>query len=101
MHPARRSRHRSKGAAVPAHLQKSKTEAHYVVDGDCTNEVQAGISLNFKGGNGHGPHTSKNGCSLLILWTERTSKESADLRTDHGVWEPTMGVWHSPPDDRD
>jgi len=27
----------------------------------------------------HGPHSTKNGCKLLVLWTERTSKEAADL----------------------
>jgi quercetin dioxygenase-like cupin family protein len=57
-------------------------EALYVVEGDFTNEgkqYQAGTSLHFKAGNAHGPHATKNGCRLLVLWTERTSHESADL----------------------
>jgi hypothetical protein len=42
-------------------------------------QYQVGTSLYFKAGNVHGPHTTKNGCRLLVLWTERTSKEAADL----------------------
>ena len=51
-------------------------------EGDFTNEgkqYQAGTSLHFKAGKAHGPHSTKNGCKLLVLWTERTSKEAADL----------------------
>ena len=57
-------------------------EALYVVEGDFINEgkqYQAGTSLHFKAGKAHGPHTTKNGCKLLVLWTERTSNEAADL----------------------
>jgi quercetin dioxygenase-like cupin family protein len=70
------------GAVIPAHLHKGMAEALYIVEGDFTNEgkqYQAGTSLHFKAGKVHGPHTTKNGCRLLILWTERSSKESADL----------------------
>ena len=70
------------GAVVPKHLHKGMAEALYVVAGEFTNEgkqYQAGTSLHFKAGNVHGPNTTKNGCKLLILWTERTSKEVADL----------------------
>jgi redox-sensitive bicupin YhaK (pirin superfamily) len=76
------------GAVVPAHSHMGMSEALYVVEGDFTNEgkqYQAGSSLHFKAGNVHGPHTTKNGCRLLILWTERTSKEAADLLSSrHG-----------------
>ena len=64
------------------HSHKGMAEALYVVEGDFTNEgkqYQAGTSLHFKAGNAHGPHTTKNGCKLLVLWTERPSKEAADL----------------------
>ena len=27
----------------------------------------------------HGPHSTRNGCKLLVLWTERTLREAADL----------------------
>jgi len=70
------------GAVIPAHSHKGLTEALYVAEGDFTNEGKqypAGTSLHFKAGKVHGPHTTKNGCRLLILWTERTSKEAADL----------------------
>jgi redox-sensitive bicupin YhaK (pirin superfamily) len=70
------------GAAIPAHLHKGMAEALYVAEGDLTNEgkqYQAGTSLHFKAGHAHGPHETKNGCKLLILWTERPSKEAADL----------------------
>ena len=69
-------------AVVPAHIHKGMAEALYVVEGDFANEgkqYQVGTSLHFKAGNAHGPHTTKNGCRLLILWTERTTKEAADL----------------------
>jgi quercetin dioxygenase-like cupin family protein len=67
---------------IPAHLHKGMAEALYVVEGDFTNEgkqYQAGTSLHFKAGKEHGPHTTKNGCKLLVLWTEKTAKEAADL----------------------
>jgi quercetin dioxygenase-like cupin family protein len=70
------------GAVIPAHLHKGMSEALYVVEGDFTNEgkqYQMGTSLHFKAGKEHGPHTTKNGCKLLVFWTERTAKEAADL----------------------
>jgi quercetin dioxygenase-like cupin family protein len=70
------------GALIPAHLHNGMAEALYVVEGDFTNEGKqypAGTSLHFKAGKAHGPHATKNGCKLLVLWTERTSHESADL----------------------
>jgi redox-sensitive bicupin YhaK (pirin superfamily) len=70
------------GAVIPAHLHKGMAEALYVVEGDFTNEgkqYQTGTSLHFKAGTEHGPHTTKHGCKLLVLWTERTANEAADL----------------------
>ena len=69
-------------AMIPAHHHDGMAEALYVVEGDFINEgkqYQAGTSLHFKAGKEHGPHATKNGCKLLVLWTERTSKEAADL----------------------
>src|SRR5215468_12114116 len=69
-------------AVVPAHSHKGMSEALYIVEGDFTNEgkqYEAGTSLHFKAGNVHGPQATKGGCKLLILWTELTSHESADL----------------------
>jgi quercetin dioxygenase-like cupin family protein len=71
-----------RGAVIPVHLHKGMAEALYVVEGDFTNEgkqYQAGTSLHFKAGKEHGPHTTKNGCKVLVLWTERTANEAADL----------------------
>ena len=66
----------------PEHLHRGMAEALYVVEGDFTNEGKqypAGTSLHFKAGKQHGPHLTNNGCRLLVLWTERTSHEAADL----------------------
>jgi quercetin dioxygenase-like cupin family protein len=70
------------GAVIPAHLHNGMAEALYVVEGDFNNEgkeYQAGTSLHFKAGKAHGPQSTKNGCRLLVLWTERSTNESADL----------------------
>jgi quercetin dioxygenase-like cupin family protein len=70
------------GAVIPEHLHNGMAEALYVVEGDFSNEgkqYQPGTSLHFKAGKPHGPQATKNGCKLLILWTERSSNESADL----------------------
>jgi mannose-6-phosphate isomerase-like protein (cupin superfamily) len=70
------------GAVIPAHLHKNVAEILYVVEGDFLNEgkeYQAGTSLHIKAGTTHGPHSTRNGCKLLVLWTERTLHEAADL----------------------
>ena len=69
-------------AVIPAHAHKGMAEALYVAEGDFINEGkqhQAGTSLHFKVGKEHGPHTTQNGCKLLVLWTDGTSKQAADL----------------------
>jgi quercetin dioxygenase-like cupin family protein len=70
------------GAFIPAHLHKNVAEVLYILEGDFTNDgkpYQAGTTLHVKAGNVHGPHTTENGCKVLVLWTERTSHETADL----------------------
>ena len=70
------------GAVIPAHLHKNVAEVLYIVEGDFTNEgkqYQAGTTLHIKAGIPHGPHSTRNGCKLLVLWTERTLREAADL----------------------
>jgi len=70
------------GAVIPAHLHKNVAEVLYVVEGDFTNEgkrYEAGTTLHIKAGMPHGPHTTQEGRKLLVLWTERTSHEAADL----------------------
>jgi ChrR Cupin-like domain len=69
-------------AVIPAHVHKGMAEALFVVEGDFINEGKqhlAGTSLHFKVGKEHGPHTTKNGCKLLVLWTDGTAKAAADL----------------------
>lgn len=69
-------------AVIPPHVHKGMSEALYVAEGDFINEGkqhQAGTSLHFKVGQEHGPHTTKNGCKLLVLWTDGTAKGAADL----------------------
>jgi ChrR Cupin-like domain len=69
-------------AVIPAHVHKGMAEALFVVEGDFINEGKqhlAGTSLHFKVGKEHGPHTTKNGCKLLVLWTDGTTKAAADL----------------------
>jgi quercetin dioxygenase-like cupin family protein len=66
-------------AVIPTHLHKSMAEALYIVEGDFTNEgkqYQAGTSLHFKAGKVHGPHTTKNGSRLLVLWTLSSSLDN-------------------------
>jgi quercetin dioxygenase-like cupin family protein len=70
------------GSYIPAHLHEGVAEVLYVIDGDFTNDGKQygpGDSLHVKAGKVHGPHTTKNGCALLVLWTERTEHEAANL----------------------
>jgi redox-sensitive bicupin YhaK (pirin superfamily) len=68
------------GATIPAHLHNGMAEALYVVEGDFINEGKQYPALRcIKAGKAHGPHGTKNGCRLLVLWTERTQHEAADL----------------------
>ena len=35
--------------------------------------------FHVKAGKQHGPHTTKNGCSVLVLWTDKAATGEADL----------------------
>jgi redox-sensitive bicupin YhaK (pirin superfamily) len=70
------------GSVIPAHIHEGVSEVLYVVEGDFINEGKqytAGTSLHVKAGNLHGPHSTKNGCKLLVLWTEPTTHQEANL----------------------
>jgi quercetin dioxygenase-like cupin family protein len=70
------------GSVIPSHLHNNVAEVLYVVEGEFLNEGRAypaGTTLHIKAGMPHGPHTTKTGCKLLVLWTERTTHEAADL----------------------
>jgi hypothetical protein len=40
---------------------------------------QAGTSLHVKAGKAHGPHSTQNGCTLLVLWTDKAATQDANL----------------------
>jgi quercetin dioxygenase-like cupin family protein len=65
------------GAFIPAHLHKKAAEVLCILDGDFINEDKAygsGDFLHSKPGTVHGPHTTKRGCSLLVLYTANTGE---------------------------
>ena len=70
------------GSVIPAHKHDGMAEALYVMEGDFTNEGKEylpGTSLHVKAGKQHGPHSTKKGCSVLVLWTDKTATHDADL----------------------
>lgn len=74
------------GSVIPAHLHHGVAEVLYVVEGDFINEGKPhlpGTSLHAKAGKLHGPHTTKNGCQLLVLWTDKAATADANLDDFH------------------
>ena len=70
------------GSVIPAHKHEKMAEALYVMEGDFINEgkeYQPGTSLHVKADKQHGPHSTKKGCSVLVLWTDKTATHDADL----------------------
>jgi mannose-6-phosphate isomerase-like protein (cupin superfamily) len=70
------------GSTIPSHVHEKVAEVLYIVEGDFINEGKtygAGTTLHIKAGMPHGPHSTRNGCKLLVLWTERSAHENADL----------------------
>jgi anti-sigma factor ChrR (cupin superfamily) len=60
------------GSEIPRHLHEHTTELSYVLEGDFINEGIAyskGTEINIKPMTAHGPHTTKNGCSVLITFS--------------------------------
>ena len=60
------------GSEIARHLQEQTTETLYVIDGDFINEgisYPVGTELNVKPMIPHGPHTTKNGCSVLVMFS--------------------------------
>src|ERR1700759_4008023 len=60
-------------SAIPAHIHEGVAEVLYVTEGVFINEGkehQAGTSLHVKAGQQHGPHSTKTGCKLIVLWSE-------------------------------
>ena len=70
------------GSVIPAHTHHGVSEALYVIEGDFINEGKqhlSGASLHVRAGKPHGPHSTKTGCTLLVLWTEKSATEEANL----------------------
>jgi quercetin dioxygenase-like cupin family protein len=70
------------GSLIPAHLHEGVAEVLYVIEGDFINEGKQhlpGTSLHVKAGKVHGPHTTENGCKLLVLWTDKAATADANL----------------------
>jgi anti-sigma factor ChrR (cupin superfamily) len=60
------------GSEVPRHLHEHTTELSYVLEGDFINEgitYAVGTEINVKPWTAHGPHTTKNGCSVLVTFS--------------------------------
>jgi redox-sensitive bicupin YhaK (pirin superfamily) len=70
------------GSVIPAHIHEGVAEVLYVVDGDFINEGKsygAGDSLHIRAGHVHGPHSTRNGCKLLVLWSEPSENAAPNL----------------------
>ena len=60
------------GSEIPRHVHEKTTETSYVLEGDFINEglsYPAGTEFNIKPQTAHGPHTTKNGCSVLVTFS--------------------------------
>jgi anti-sigma factor ChrR (cupin superfamily) len=60
------------GSEIPRHMHELTTETSYVLDGDFINEgvsYPMGTEINIKPKTAHGPHTTRNGCSVLITFS--------------------------------
>jgi quercetin dioxygenase-like cupin family protein len=70
------------GAVIPAHIHQGVAEVLYVIEGAFINEGkshQPGTSLHVKAGKAHGPHSTRTGCKLLVLWTDKGATQDANL----------------------
>jgi anti-sigma factor ChrR (cupin superfamily) len=60
------------GSEIPRHLHEHTTESSYVLEGDFINEgitYPPGTEYNVTPLTAHGPHTTKNGCSVLVTFS--------------------------------
>lgn len=60
------------GSEISRHMHEHTTETSYVLDGDFINEgvsYPKGTEYNVKPLTPHGPHTTKNGCSVLVTFS--------------------------------
>ena len=60
------------GSEIARHLHEHTTETSYVLEGELINEgvsYPAGTEWNVTPLTAHGPHTTKNGCSVLVTFS--------------------------------
>ena len=81
--------HLKAGTTISAHYHESFAEAHYVLEGDLTNdgvEFGPGGFITHPAGVVHGPHSSRNGCRVLTIQTGHPGPEQSDhhLANDGG-----------------
>lgn len=58
------------GSRIPAHFHKKGSETHYLIEGDLIEKgvsLAPGAFLTHAAGVVHGPHETKNGCSILTI----------------------------------
>jgi anti-sigma factor ChrR (cupin superfamily) len=70
------------GSEIARHLHERTTETSYVLDGDFMNEGIAypvGTEWNVKPLTAHGPHTTKNGCSVLVTFSYPSALDDFQL----------------------
>jgi len=73
--------HLKAGTTIPAHYHEGFAEAHYVFEGDLTNDGQdfgPGGFITHAAGVVHGPHSSRNGCRVLTIQTGHPGPEQSD-----------------------
>ena len=70
------------GSEIARHLHEHTTETSYVIDGDFINEgvsYPAGTEFNVTPKTAHGPHTTKNGCSVLVTFSYPSTLDDFQL----------------------
>jgi mannose-6-phosphate isomerase-like protein (cupin superfamily) len=70
------------GSEIPRHLHEHTTEFSYVLEGDFINEgitYSMGTEINVKPMTAHGPHTTKNGCSVLVTFSYPSTLDDFQL----------------------
>jgi quercetin dioxygenase-like cupin family protein len=70
------------GSIILAHTHEGMAEALYVMQGDSINEGKEyvpGTSVHVRTGKQHGPHTTKKGCEVLVLRTDKSATGDENL----------------------
>jgi len=79
--------HIKAGTTIPAHHHEGFAEAHYILEGDLTNdgaEFGPGGFITHAAGVVHGPHSSRNGCRVLTIQSGHPGPEQSDHHVVEG-----------------